>query len=59
MKPETQTDRDINEGSSQSPILTKVYLLIQQLRLRRAAYELSYMLFVCEFVVLYKNGYCG
>ena len=46
MKPETQTDRDINEGSSQSPILTKVYLLIQQLRLRRAAYELSYMLFV-------------
>jgi len=28
MKPETKTDRKINEGSSQSPILTKVYLLI-------------------------------
>jgi len=28
MKPETQTDRNINEGSSQYPILTKVYLLI-------------------------------
>jgi len=28
MKPETQTDRNINEGSSQSLILTKVYLLI-------------------------------
>jgi len=24
MKPETQTQRNINEGSSQSPILTKV-----------------------------------
>jgi len=28
MKPETQTDRNINKGSSQSLILTKVYLLI-------------------------------
>jgi len=28
MKPETQTDQNINEGSSQSQILTKVYLLI-------------------------------
>jgi len=30
MKPETQTDRNINEGSSQSPILTKVYACDEQ-----------------------------
>jgi len=28
MKPETQTDRNINEGSSQSLILTKVFFYL-------------------------------
>jgi len=37
MKPETQTDQNINEGSSQSQILTKVYLR----RVRLASERLS------------------